>query len=110
MRADAPDQTLGDDPFDQRRHEIAWDADVDESRDGRRGVVGVQGGEHQVASHSGPAGDLRGFQVPDLADEDDVRVLSQDGAKGYGKGQTCVDVDLGLVDSVEVALDRVLHG
>src|SRR5437660_182637 len=106
MRADGPDQTLGDDPLDQRGRQVAGDADVDEPCDGRRGVVGVQGGEDQVAGHGGPHGHLRGFLVPDLADKDDIRILAKDGPEGARKGQTRVDVDLGLVDTLDVGLDR----
>ncbi len=54
-------------------------------------VVGVQRGQHQVAGERGLDGDLRGFEVADFTDHDDVRVLAQDGAQGLGKGQ----VDLG---------------
>ncbi len=53
--------------------------------DGR--VVGVQGGEHQVAGQRGLDGDLGGLVVADLADHDDVGVLAQEGAQRGGEGQ-----------------------
>ena len=44
------------------------------SMEGRRagGVVGVQGGEDQVAGEGGLNGDFGHFQIADFADEDDV--------------------------------------
>ena len=74
------------------------------------GVVGVQGGEHQVAGQRGLDGDLRGLQVADLADHDDVRVLAQEGAQGAGEGEPDGLVDRDLDDALDVVLDRVLGG
>ncbi len=39
------------------------DTHVGQARDGAGGVVGVQGGQHQVAGERGLDGDLRGFEV-----------------------------------------------
>jgi len=45
-------------------------------------VVGVQGGEDEVAGQGGLDGDLGGLEVADLADHDDVRVLPQEASAG----------------------------
>ena len=50
------------------------------------------------------------LDVPDLADEDDVGVLAQDGLQTGGEGQSGLFVRLDLVDRREDVLDRVLNG
>ena len=51
-------------------------------RDRAGRVVGVQGGEHQVAGERRLDADLRGLEVADLADHDDVGVLPQEASAG----------------------------
>ena len=68
----------------------------------------MQGGQHQVAGERGLHRDLRGLEVADFADHDDVRVLTQDRAQGLGKGHVDPGIDLGLTDAFQVVLDRIL--
>ena len=53
-------------------------------------------------------GDLRGLEVADFADHDDVRVLAQDRAQPARERHLDARVDLRLADAVDVVLDRVL--
>ena len=69
----------------------------------------MQRRQHQMAGERGLHRDLRGLQIADLADHDDVRVLPQDGAQGPGEAQVDARIGLGLADAVEVVLDRILH-
>ncbi len=85
-------------------------AQVQHAGDGGGGVVRVQRGEDQVAGQRGLDGDVGGFQVADLADEDDVGVLPQEGTQAAGEGQTDVGVDLALDQAVEVVFDGVFGG
>ncbi len=55
-------------------------------------------------------GDLGGLEVADLADQDDVRVLTQEGPQQPGERQLLLGVDLALDEPVDVVLDRVLGG
>ena len=48
---------------------------VEDAVDGRGGAGGVDGAEHQVAGLGGVNGRLEGFDVAQLADQDDVGVL-----------------------------------
>ena len=70
----------------------------------------MQSGEDEVAGLGGGDGDRGRLEVTQLADEDDVRVLAQDGAAR--RRSVGVDADLALVDhagAVRVqVLDRVL--
>ena len=54
--------------------------------------------------------DLRGLEVANLADHDDVGVLTQEGAQGRGEVQADVVVHLDLVDPGEIELDGILGG
>ena len=72
------------------------------------GVVGVQGGEHQVPGQGGLDGDGGCLPVPDLTDQHDVGVGPQDRSQRGGEGHARLDIDLDLVDPVELVLDGVL--
>src|SRR5262249_49276468 len=72
--------------------------------------VRVQSREHHVPGERRLNGNLCRFQVADLADEDLVRVLPQDGPQGAGEGQIDLVVDLALDQAVNFVLDRVLGG
>ncbi len=55
-------------------------------------------------------GDVDGFRVADLTDEDDVGVLSQDRPQAGGEGEASLGIDGDLVDALELVLDRILDG
>jgi hypothetical protein len=54
-------------------------------------------------------GDAGGFHIADFADEDDVGVLSEEGAEGGGEGQVDGGVDLDLGDTWEAVFDGVFY-
>jgi hypothetical protein len=54
-------------------------------------------------------GELDGLEVPHLADEEDIGVLSKGGAQRPFKGRA-VDADLSLVHGREIVLVDVLNG
>ena len=55
-------------------------------------------------------GDLRGFEIADFADHDDVGILTQDRPQKTGEIEPDLRSHLDLVDAPELVLDRVLHG
>jgi hypothetical protein len=71
-------------------------------------VVGVQRAEHQVARQRRLHGDLRRLKVADLADQDDVRVLTQEASQQLARRSAPPRVHLALAQPVDVVLDRVL--
>src|SRR5205823_10213694 len=105
--ADAADQALGDDAFERGGDEEWLEAKVEKSGDGAGGVVGVQGGENQVAGKRGLHGDFGGFLIADFADQNRVRVLTQHRAKNPAEGQLDFRFDLTLNDAVDVVFDGV---
>ena len=110
LLADPARQTLGDDAVDRGGDQEGLDAHVEQTVDRRGRVVGVQGREHHVAGERGLDGDLRGLEVANLTDHDDVGVLTQEGAQRRGEVQADVLVHLDLVDAAEVELDGILGG
>ena len=52
--------------------------------------------------------DPRGLHVPDLADHDHVRVLTQDRPQARREGHADLGIDLGLADAVDGVFHRVL--
>ena len=63
-----------------------------------------------VAGERGLHGDLGRFQVANLADQDLVGVLPQDGPQAVGERVADRGVDRHLDDAVDVVLDRVFGG
>ena len=74
-------------------------AHIAQTGDGAERIIGVQGGQHQVAGERGLNSDLRGFFVADFANHDDVGVLPQDGPERFGKVEVNFRVDLGLANA-----------
>ena len=70
----------------------------------------MQGTYHQVSGDGRLYGDAGGLLVTDLTDHDDIRVLSQNGTQCRREGEVCLGVDLYLVDTVNIGLDRILNG
>src|SRR5882757_1188942 len=93
-----------------RRQEEGLDAHVAQARYRAGRGVGMERGQHEVTRQARLHSDLRGLEVTDLTDHDDVRVLTQDGAQSAGEGHLNLRVHLRLPDAVDVVLDRILDG
>ena len=76
--------------------------------DRARGIVRMEGAQDEVAGQGRLDGDLRGLEVTNLADEDDVRVLPQERTQRAREVEPDVVVHLDLIDSEQVVLDRIL--
>jgi hypothetical protein len=83
---------------------------VHETADDVEDVVGVHGGEHQVAGEGRLDGDLGGVRVADLAHHDLVRVVAQDGAQAPGEGEALLLVHRDLQHAGQLVFHRVLDG
>src|SRR5450756_793322 len=68
----------------------------------------MQRGQDKVPGQGGFDSDLRRLAITNFANEHNVRVLTQDAAQAVGKRHIGLDIDLHLVDSVHLVLDRVL--
>jgi hypothetical protein len=96
------DQLLGDHALERgRQHDpdlllLVGGEHVDDPVDGLGGVLGVQGGEDQVAGLGGGQRRGDGLEVPQLTDQDHVGVLAQHPAQGLGE-RVGVLTDLPLV-------------
>ncbi|MNZ31527.1 hypothetical protein D3C78_488280 [compost metagenome] len=110
VRAGQADQALGQHRIERGDEAVGVDLHLAEAADHIEHVVGVDGGEHQVAGKRRLHGDLRGVRVADLADHDLVRVVTQDRAQAAGEGQALLLVDRDLQHAGELVFHRVFDG
>ena len=61
-----------------------------------------------MAGLGGFNGDVGGFQVSDLTDHNNIRILAQEGSECGSKRQTLFLIDVDLVDARQVNLGRIL--
>src|SRR6266540_1105074 len=108
--ADGPHQPLGLHAVEGGDEVVGLDLHVEEAAEHVDHVVGVDGGEDQVAGEGGLDGDVRRLRVADLADHDLVRVVPQDRAQAAREGEPLLLVHRDLGDALELVLDRVLDG
>ncbi len=108
MRADLAAKALSKDSDDGGRDKVRLHAHIHHSDNGGGCVVGVQGGEHQVAGQRGLDSDFGGLQVAHFADHDDVRVLAQERPKRVCERETRLLVHLHLGHAGELILHGVL--
>ncbi len=110
VRAERAHQALGHDADHGGGDQIGRHAQVRQPGDRRGGVVGVQGGEHQVAGERRLDRHVRGGQVADLTDHDDVRILAQHRLDALGEAHLDVGLHLHLIEAGLHHFDRVLDG
>src|ERR1700733_3426990 len=108
--ADGADQALGEDAVERGDEVVDLDTHIDEAAEHVDHVVGVDGGEDQMAGERGVDGDLGSFVVADFADQDLVRVVTQDRAQAAGKREALFLVHRNLGDPADLVFDRVLDG
>ncbi len=83
---------------------------LEHTADGAGCVVGVQRRQHQMPGECRLNGHFSGLQVANLADHDDIRVLSHQRAHAGGKAQFDVVLHLHLVEGRLDHLDGVFDG
>src|SRR5579864_5687155 len=110
MLADGSHQALGEHAIQGGNEVVGLYAHVQEASQHVDHVIGVHGGEDQVAGQRGLDGDLRGFRIADFAHHDLIGVVAQDGAQPAGKSQPFLLVDGNLRDSFDLVLNRILDG
>jgi hypothetical protein len=96
VRTDLADQSLGENTFERRGDQERFHTHIAQTRDRAGSVVRVQRAEHHVPGQGRLDRDLSRLEVADLADQNLVRVLPQDGPQGVGEGQIDLVVDLAL--------------
>ena len=104
-----PDQPLCQHPDQARRQQERLHTHVAQTRDRTRGSVRVKRRQYEMSGQTGLHGDLRGFQVSDLADHDDIGVLAEDGPESSCERHFDLGIDLSLADPVDEVFDRVLY-
>src|SRR5581483_5427075 len=110
VRTDAACEPLRGDELHRRGDQKRLDSHVHQTIDRRRRVVRVQRREDEMSGERRLDRDLRRFEVADLADEDDVRILPEKGAQRRREVQADRLLHLHLIDARQVELDRILRG
>ena len=87
-----------------RGQKVILEPHVAKARDGRGSAVGVQCRQHKMARQRRLDRDLRGLQIADFADHDDVGIMPQDGAQQGGEGQPDLRLHLDLSDAREAGI------
>jgi hypothetical protein len=105
--ADFAAEPLREHHIEGRPDEVPLDAHVDQAGDGAAGVVRVQRAEDEMPRESGLDRDAGRFLVADLADHDDVGVLTQQTSQHGRERQADFFLHLELVDGGQLKLDRV---
>ena len=108
--ADHANEPLRHDAVESGYKVVRFDAHVDEAADNVGHVVGMDGGENQMAGERGLDGDLGGFLVADFADHDLVRVVAQDGTQAARKSETLLFIHGNLGDAPKLILDWIFDG
>ena len=108
--ADVADEALRERAGQRGPDQEGRHAEVDEPGDDAHAVVGVEGGEDEVAGERRLHGLHRRLAVPHLADHDHVRVLPEHVAQRLDERGAGVGVGLDLVEALVDHLDRVLDG
>ena len=75
MRTVFPHQALRQHADHRRANHVRRNADFEEPNQGARGVVRVQGAEHQMPRERALNGDPARFKIAHFADHDHVRVV-----------------------------------
>src|SRR5216684_8719888 len=110
IRTDAPHEALRANQVHRGGHKKRLDTHVHQTADGRRGIIRMQGGQHQVAGQRGLDSNFGGFKVTNLTDQNNIGVLAQESAERGGKVQANLLLHLHLVDARQLKLDRVFCG
>src|SRR5262249_4376496 len=92
----AANETLGEHAEQARGKQVRLYAHIGEARYRAHRVVRMQSRQHKVSGETRLDRDLRGLEVPNLADHDDVGILAQYRAQSAGEGQLDPRIDLRL--------------
>ncbi len=109
LRANATDEPLGQDHVQGGADQIRLDPHVDQPRDGRASVVGMERAEDQVAGQGSLNRGTRGFLVANFADHDDVRILPQQSSQRLRERHADFRLHLKLIDQRQVILNRIFN-
>ena len=109
LGADPADQSLGNNGAESSGNQVRLNADILQTFDRSHSIVGMDCGKHNMSGDCGTHTDLGGLTVSNLSDGNDIRVLTKDGTKTIGKIHACFLIDLHLVYSVNIVLNRILQ-
>src|SRR5208282_6130788 len=101
-------KTLRTNQVDRGRHQEGLDTHVHQTADGGGRIIRVQSRKHKVTGKRGLHTDFRGLKVSNLSDQNDVRILTEEGAERGSEVQSDLLLHLYLVDSSQLKFHRIL--
>lgn len=108
--AEQSDQSLRHDEIKRIRYQGSINSQIKEAEDRADGVFRMNCGVHEMTSHGGLHRNSCSFNIADLADKDDVRILPEHGTQNTVKRRPLAMVDRNLRTSLKVVLDWILDG
>ena len=110
VRAEPAYESLSKDALQCTGHEVWFDTHVHKASEGAGSVVGVNGTEDKVSGHGGLNRAGSSFRVANFADQNHVRVMSEDTAKPGGEIESDLRLDLDLADLLQIVFNRIFDG
>src|SRR3989344_403132 len=109
LTAECPHETLRNRDGKRRTQDFGIYSQVYEAGDGPRGVVGVERTEDEMPRERRVDSNLGGFFISDFTHHNNVRVLSQGAPKSFQDRISLALLNLCLIDSLHMVLNRVLN-
>src|SRR3989344_563566 len=106
---EGPLEALGNRDGKRRTQDFGIYSQVYEARDGPRGVVGVERAEDKMPRERRVDSNLGGFFISNFTHHNNVRILSQGAPKSFQERISLALLNLCLIDSLHMVLNRVLN-
>ena len=106
----AADQALGHDAGQGIGCQVGRDAHIGQADHGLDGARRMESTEDDVPCQGGPHGDARRLAIADFADDEDIRVLAQQGPQAVLEHHAPFGLDLALGNALHEDFHRVFQG
>ena len=102
-------QTLCDDTNHRVTDQVRLHAHINQTGDGCRRGIGMQGGNNQVTGYGCLYRNTCRLTVTDFSDHNDIRVLTQNRTECTGESKIRLHINLHLVNTVHICFHRIFY-
>jgi hypothetical protein len=110
MRAELPDELLGNDQLQSGDDHIGFRSQADEALDAVRARIRMERRQDEVSGNAGFHAEFCRLHVADFPDHDNVRILPENTSETDRKIKPDPVVYLRMGDSLDPVFDRILEG